>query len=190
MKKFYKVKTISELILFFFFTLVFSAYAAPVPVNSTPSKMNVLIEGGELKGERVSNKEYRINERFHVSPSFLNGDFHRVVEKLDSILQQKELIQSKYSTKLKDKIALIRKKRIELVLGRESDKYDSTGDARNNVTNYNWNRKFYANVLEESNLRTDYEQKLNRFSEQHTVMLEYVTIGDGRRMVTNIAVTN
>ena len=130
------------------FSLVsFNLSAAVVPATYTPSIMKVIIDGSELTGEHVSSREYRINKRYFLSPSFVNADFTSTIEKLESMLQKKKEIKSALSRSLSRRMAA----------------------ARNP-----------ASVGKRSSRKID----------QSAVLLEYVTLGNGKRMVTNIAVPN
>jgi hypothetical protein len=148
MKKFQTEQLI--FLQFFFLSFIFistTAEAAIVPVSHSPSIMKVIIDGAELTGERVAAKEYKINDRYFLSPSFISGDYFSIIGKLDSILQKKEILKSSFAKAIKTKLAQIRESRTPA--------------------------------------STD---KLDKFNEKNTVMLEYVTVGSGKRMVTNIEV--
>jgi hypothetical protein len=124
-----------------FYALVFSTTleASVIPVSHSTSIMKVVIEGEELYGNFVSNKEYRINDRYVLSPSFVNGDFKKIVNKIENILRRVSIIKRE--------------------------------PASNNSRHV---KKHYD----------------DHYKDNGTVLLEYVTVGNGKKMITNVAVAD
>jgi len=130
-------KLLLQFSLMSLYVLVFSTTlkASVIPVSHSTSIMKVAIEGTELSGNFVSKKEYRINNRYVLSPSFVNGDFKKIVQKIEDVLQ---------------KVSVIKREPASKSLNRVKKYYEDHG----------------------------------------TVLLEYVTVGNGKKMITNVAVAD
>jgi hypothetical protein len=150
MKNTLKDSIIPAIVLASAFIMPIQLHSAIVPVNHTSSIMKVIIDGTELHGSHVSAREYIINGRYFLSPSFVNGNFHAIVEKIEMLLQKKETLRSLLSSS--------RRKALLLALQEENGDSGKRTPASTAGTKGN------------------------------SVLLEYVTVGNGKRMVTNIAV--
>lgn len=187
MAKTSRVKIIGEIIVFFLFALIYSAHASIPDATPKPSMFKAMIEGSEIKGEKISKKEYKLNDKYIIKQSLLSNDFHSVVSKLDNLMQKKEYLKNKLASQIREKIAEIRKERVSLLLAKQNS---PDNDDVNQAENKKWEANYYANVLKETNLRNDYEKKLMEFNDKNTVLLEYINLGDGKKVITNIAIAS
>jgi len=73
-------------VTFCFYLLFFNLklYAMPVKYNNELSFLKVIISSSEFEYNKVSNKEYFINSRYYLNPSFVKGVFSNIAEKLEA----------------------------------------------------------------------------------------------------------
>lgn len=66
--------------------------AMPVRYTNETSFMKVMISSSEFSFNKISNKEYSINDRYHLASSFIKGGYLQIINKLKSYCSNEPIL--------------------------------------------------------------------------------------------------
>jgi len=70
------------------FLLSFKLYSMPVKYNNEIAFLKVMISSSEFEYNKLNNKEYSINSRYYLNPSYIKGAYKSIAKKLEAFKTQ------------------------------------------------------------------------------------------------------